>query len=68
MCIIVPWMDNGRIRDHMARLRDEGELVGQDFPVAVNKWVCPPSHPVILMLTLIILAAPPDSARFDVSA
>ena len=38
-CIISPWMEHGRIRDHMTRLRSNGGLQGSSFQAAVIKWV-----------------------------
>lgn len=48
VCIILPWMENGRIRDYVERLRRHGRLMGQDFPAAVVHWVRFPQGPVIV--------------------
>ncbi|KAH8101245.1 hypothetical protein BXZ70DRAFT_935130 [Cristinia sonorae] len=39
LCMVLPWMNNGNIRQHMDRLRRSGELVNQTFVDQVNKWV-----------------------------
>ncbi|TCD66580.1 hypothetical protein EIP91_001137 [Steccherinum ochraceum] len=39
ICIILPWMDNGRIRDYIDKLRSNGELRDAEFPDAIHRWL-----------------------------
>ncbi|TCD70706.1 hypothetical protein EIP91_002082 [Steccherinum ochraceum] len=39
VCIISPWMSNGRISDHIHRQLSEHMLDGSAYPLAVNKWL-----------------------------
>ena len=39
ICIVMPWMENGRIVDYIRKLYNEGRLRGSAYSAAVNKWV-----------------------------
>ncbi|TCD67327.1 hypothetical protein EIP91_000248 [Steccherinum ochraceum] len=39
ICIVLPWMDNGRIRDYIVKLRSEEKLIGADFAPAIIRWL-----------------------------
>ena len=37
--MVLPWMEDGNIRDYLKKERDAGRLCGQEFLDAVNRWV-----------------------------
>jgi len=39
ICMILPWMDNGSIRDYIPKLRREGRLPDHTFGNEVKKWL-----------------------------
>lgn len=39
ICMVLPWMPNGNIRQHQDRLQAQGKLAGESFREYVDQWV-----------------------------
>lgn len=39
LCMVIPWMENGSLINHLDRLLSRDQLVGDEYATAVNKWV-----------------------------
>lgn len=39
LCMVMPWIDKGNIRQYITFLANEGQLSGPDFVRTVNTWV-----------------------------
>ncbi|KAH8103117.1 kinase-like domain-containing protein [Cristinia sonorae] len=39
ICMVLPWMHHGSIRNYIPELKQQGKLLGPDFVEAIDKWL-----------------------------
>jgi len=39
ICMVLPWIENGNIRQHIAKLREQGQLSKSEFFPSVHRWL-----------------------------
>ncbi|TCD63488.1 hypothetical protein EIP91_005347 [Steccherinum ochraceum] len=39
ICMVIPWMEKGSLRNYIVMERDEGRLLGRDFHISITQWI-----------------------------
>lgn len=39
LCMVLPWMENGSLREYLVVLRRDRKLADEELVAALNKWV-----------------------------